>query len=333
MEGMTPDRNPLAPQGTKTFLPPATSSKGAWWTLVCLLPVVTILLFIPWSTSHAVPSVDVRPELVWSSVATVVLGAIGLAFPHRWMSFIAFLPTIGALTDIGAVFMPEAGSYPWIVKLVVVLLSIIGIAWIASAFGYPASEQQTRWIVAPVAAALTFATLWLPWVVVSGIGEESGQMAAFDLFFKTEATGAPGVAFARLAILVIMIVGVCGAVLPLVSRQATATKIAMLISVGAVAALVLLCLWMSIRGDAIRPADYATGLRVALAGFTLITLVWNSRLKAAENRAGGAYPRRIDDSGYIPVIMTGPAEQLDSTPQFVAPEPSSSSGDKWRRPA
>ncbi|WP_153503209.1 hypothetical protein [Cumulibacter manganitolerans] len=301
---------------------------------MCLLPVVTVLLFLPWSAEQVGPSVDVRSELVWSSVASVVLGALALAFPHRWMSFLAFLPTIGALTDIGTVLWPENGGYPVVVKIVVLVLSAVGVAWVLSALGYPAREQQTRWIVAPVAAALIIATLWLPWVVVSGIGQESGQMAAFDLFLKSAATGASGVTLTRLAILVIMVAGIAGSVLPLTSRKSTATRLAMSITLGAAVGLVLLCLWLSIRGDAVRPSDYASGLRVALAGFVLITLVWNSRLKAAENRSGGEqYPRRIDDSGYIPVIMTGPSDRSASTPQFVAPEPSSSSGDQWRTSA
>lgn len=328
---MTPARDYLSPEGAKNLVPPTTTNKVAWWTLVCLLPVVTILLFVPWSTDQTVPSADVRPELVWSSVATVVLGALALAFPHRWMSYIAFIPTIGALTDIGAAFLPEAGTYPWPVKTIALAVSAIGIAWIVLAFGYPAREQQTRWIIAPVAAALTVATLWLPWVVVSGIGQESGQMAAFELFFQTSATGAPGVALVRLSILLIMVVGVAGAVLPLLSRKATATRLAMTITIAAAASLVLLCLVMTIRGDAVRPADTPIGLRIAIAGFTLIALVWNSRLKAVErvsDRPGWA--QSIDDSGYIPVIMTGPARP-HATPQFVAPEPSSSSGPH-RRP-
>lgn len=335
---MTPAKDYLTAQGSKTLLPATTASKGAWWVIVCLLPVIAILLFFPWSHDAAEPSVDVRPELLWSSVATVVIGALALAFPHRWMSFLAFLPTIGALTDIGAVFMPVTGGYAWPVKVIVVLLSLVGIAWLVSAFGYPAREQQTRWIVAPVAAALTVATLWLPWVVVSGIGRDSGRMSAFDFFFKTAATGAPGVTFARLAIMILMIVGVVGAVLPLISRQSTATRLAMSLTVAAAAGIVLLCLWMSLGGDAVRPSDYATGIRVALAGFALIAVVWNSRLKAAGSRVDGApYPRRIDDSGYIPVIQAGPrvdsSDPVQATPQFVAPEPASgtsSSGDKWR---
>ena len=288
---------------------------------MCLLPVITILLFFPWTSSAASPSVDVRPELVWSSVATIVLGALGLAFPNRWMSYAAALPTIGALTDVGPVFMPESGSYPWVVKLVVVLVSLIGISWIILALGYPAREQQTRWIVAPVAAALTVATLWLPWVIITGIGQESGRATAVDVLFSTYATGAPGVIVSRLAILVIMIVGVIGAVLPLLSRTAAATRFAMAMTLFSTIALALLCLWMSIPGDSIQPAEYASGPRVAIAGFAIITLVWNSRLKAA---GGGdddsTLPRRIDDSGYIPVIMSGELNREATTPQFISPE-------------
>lgn len=336
---MTPAKDYLTPEGSKTILPSSASSRGAWWVLTCLLPVVAIMLFIPWSSSSEVPPADLRPELVWSSAATVILGALALAFPHRWMSYIAFIPTIGALSDIGAVFMPESGGYPWPVKVVVLVLSVIGVAWVVSAFSFPAREQQTRWIIAPVAAALTAATLWLPWVVVSGIGEESGRMAAFQLFSATSATGAPGVTMFRLLILAIMAVGVGGAVLPLVTRRAMATRLAMNLTIGAAFALVVLCMLMALRGDAVRPADSPIGLRIAIAGFTLIALVWNSRLKAAESRVadGEQYPRRIDDSGYIPVIMTGRGEQeqpLHSTPQFIAPEPSngsSSSGDSWRQ--
>ncbi|WP_158716216.1 hypothetical protein [Blastococcus sp. Marseille-P5729] len=339
---MTPAKDYLTPEGSKTILPSSVSSRGAWWVLVCLLPAVVIMLFIPWSSASEVPPADVRPELVWSSVATVILGALALAFPHRWMSYVAFIPTIGALTAIGPVLMPESGSYPWPVKVVVLSLAVIGIAWVVSAFSFPAREQQTRWIIAPVAAALTFATIWLPWVVVSGIGEESGQMAAFQLFFATSATGAPGVTLFRLMILIIMAVGVGIAVLPLATRRASATRLAMTLTIGAAFALVMLCLVMSLRGDAVRPADTPIGLRVALAGFTLIALVWNSRLKAVENLTpdGAPYPRRVDDSGYIPVIMTGRGEQGEqpprphATPQFIAPEPSngsSSSGDSWRQ--
>lgn len=295
-------------------------SKVAWWALVCLLPAVTILLFIPWSSTGPDPSVDVRPELVWSSVATVVLGALALAFPNRWMSYAAALPTIGALTDLGPVFLPETGSYPWPVKVIVVLVSLVGIAWITMAMGYPAREQQTRWIVAPVAGALTLATMWLPWVVVSGIGQESGRATAYDVLFSSYAAAAPGVVPTRLAILIIMIVGVIGAVLPLLSRTSTATRLGMFMTLFSTVAIVLLCLWMSARGDDIQLTDYATGPRVAIAGFAIIALVWSSRLKAA----GGideSPPRRIDDSGYIPVIMTGRRFVDDTqTPQFIVSE-------------
>lgn len=293
------------------------ASKCAWWVLVCLLPVVTVLLFFPWTSDSPGPSVDIRPEMVWSSVATIVLGALGLAFPNRWMSYAAALPTIGALTDVGPVFLPETGTYPWVVKVVVVLVSLIGIAWIVLALGYPAREQQTRWIVAPVAAALTLATLWLPWVVIFGIGQESGSATAVDVLFSTYATAAAGIIVARLAILVIMIVGVVGAVLPLLSRTATATRLAMSMTLASTIALILLCLWMSLPADSIQPADYASGPRVAIAGFAIITLVWNSRLKAAGSPDDTPGPRRIDDSGYIPVIMSGPLRQEPPTPQFV----------------
>ena len=312
----------LAPNADGQPAHPAVSraSKCAWWALICLLPAVTILLFFPWTSSAAAPSVDIRAELVWSSVATIVLGALGLAFPNRWMSYAAALPTIGALTDIGPVFMPETGSYPWVVKVVVVLVSLIGISWIVLALGYAAREQQTRWIVSPVAAALTLATLWLPWVIIFGIGQESGQSTAIDVLFSTYATAAPGVVVTRLSILIIMIVGVIGAVLPLLSRTSTATRIGMNMTLASTIALVLLCLWMSMPGDSIQPSDYASGPRVAIAGFAIITLVWNSRLKAAGGPNDTPLPRRIDDSGYIPVIMSGPRQQESSTPQFLAPE-------------
>lgn len=303
--------------GQRPQLPVPRASKVAWWVLVTLLPAVTLLLFFPWTSSAPSPPVDIRPELVWSSVVVIVLGALGLAFPHRWMSYAAALPTVGAATDIGPVFMPESGSYPWTVKVVVVLVTLIGISWIVLALGYPAREQQTRWIVAPVAGALTLATLWLPWVVIYGIGQESGSATAIDVLFSTYATAAPGVVASRLAILIIMIVGVVGAVLPLLSRTATATRLAMGMTLASSIALVLLCLWLSLPGDSIQLSDYASGPRVAIAGFTIITLVWNSRLKAA----GGpddTPPHRIDDSGYIPVIMTGQLHE-PHTPQFVAP--------------
>ncbi|WP_134324665.1 hypothetical protein [Cumulibacter soli] len=305
--------------GAPTAPPPSRVTKYAWRLLVILLPLTTLLLFFPWTTNAITPSVDVRPELVWSSVATIVIGAIALAFPNRWMSYTAALPTIGALTDLGPVLMPESGEYPLVVRINVIVVALIGIAWMTMAMGYPAREQQTRWIVAPVAAALTVATLWLPWLVIFGIGQQSGQATAIDVLFSTYATAAPGVVFTRLSVLIIMIVGIVGAVLPLLSRTSRATRIAMGMTLASTVALVLLCLWLSMPGDSVQPADYASGPRVAIAGFAIITLVWNSRLKAAGGPDDAPPPRRIDDSGYIPVIMSGSLHSDPPTPRQFTP--------------
>lgn len=289
-----------------------------------LLVVTTILLFIPWSSDQSAPTVDLRTELIWSSVATVLLGAVALAFPSRWMAYIASIPTLGAVTDLGPVFLPESGSYSWPVKAVTVVLTLVGIGWIVLSMRSPAREQSTRWVVAPVAAILIVATLWLPWAVVSGIGPASGQKSAIALLFESAATGAPGVAPTRLAILAIMAVGIGGAVLPLLSRLASTTRVAMYLVLGAAIGLVLLTLAMSVRGDAVQMSDHASGIRVALAGFLLITLVWNSRLRAQRlPRTSAAWQ---EDTGTIPMITaplaTGPITPGGGIPvQEVQPVP------------
>lgn len=281
--------------------------------LVGLLVLVTVLLFLPWSDdSMRTPSVDLRQELIWSSAATVVIGVVGLVFPGRWMSYLAALPTLGALTDVGPVLWPESGTYPWPVKAVVLALSAVGIIWFVAAYTFPAREQTTRWIVVPVVAALTLATLWLPWVIVSRVGPNSGSKTAIDLLFGTGNAGAPGVLLAKFGLLLIMIVGIVGAVLPLTSRRRTVTRVASILTTCAAAGLVLFCLWLSVRGDAVITAADATGERVAIAGFALIALVWNARLKAADVPY---YDDSMDHSGIIPIIMTGEPVQRPGTSQ------------------
>ena len=216
------------------------------------------------------------------------------------MAFLAALPTIGALTDIGPVLWPESGTYPWPVKVVVLAIAATGITWIVSAFTFPAREQSTRWIVVPVAAALTLATLWLPWVIVSQVGSDSGSKTAIDIIFTTKAS-APGIWVARVGIIVIMLVGIAGAILPLTSRRRTVTFVATWLTSSAVAGLVLLCLWLSVRGDAVMAATSSTGQRVAITGFMLIALVWNARLKAARSPYADDV---MEHSGIIPIIMT-----------------------------
>lgn len=301
---LQPDPSATDPSGTDprmTALPPEPVRQSiSWWTLVGLLGIVTIMLFLPWSTPGGSPTADLRQELVWSAVATVVIGVVGLVFPGRWMAFLAALPTIGALTDIGPVLWPESGTYPWPVKVVVLAIAATGITWIVSAFTFPAREQSTRWIVVPVAAALTLATLWLPWVIVSQVGSDSGSKTAIDLIFTTKAS-APGIWVARVGIIVIMLVGIAGAILPLTSRRRTVTFVATWLTSSAVAGLVLLCLWLSVRGDAVMAATSSTGQRVAITGFMLIALVWNARLKAARSPYADDV---MEHSGIIPIIMT-----------------------------
>ena len=281
-----------------------------------LLVATTVLLFIPWSSGQTTPTVDLRTELIWSAVAAVLLGAVTLAFPSRWMAYLAALPTLGALTNLGPVFLPESGSYAWPVKAVTVVLALIGVGWIIISMRSPAREQSTRWVVAPVAAVLIVATLWLPWAIVGGIGPASGPKSAVALLFESAATGAPGVGPTRLAIVVIMAIGIGGAVLPLASRRTGTTRAAMYLVLSAAIGIVLLALAMSVRGDAVQMSDGAAGIRVALAGFLLITLVWNSRLRAQRRpRASGTWQ---EDTGTIPMI-TGPLAGGPITPSAGIP--------------
>lgn len=256
----------------------AVSQPTIWWIQFALFVVVVILLFIPWTSAKAGPTVDVRPELLWSSILTIVVGALGLAINDRWMAFVAALPTIGALTDIGPVLMPESGGYPVVVKLATALICLIGILWIVRALRYPSTAQSTRWAVAPVAVALTVATLWLPWVVVSGIGTDSGQMTAFTLLFGSSSYASGSIIVARIAILIVMVVGAGGTLLPLITRKDTGARIATVSALGSSILLLLFAGWLAVRGDQVQQAANLPGPRVALAGLVLLGLIWKSRI-------------------------------------------------------
>lgn len=256
----------------------AISQPTIWRIQFGLLAAVVILLFIPWSGSHAGPTADLRPELLWSSILTIVLGALGLAINERWIAFVAALPTLGALTDIGPVFMPESGSYPFVVKLAASLVCVIGILWVVRALRYPSTAQSTRWAVAPVAVALTIATLWLPWVVVSGIGTDSGQMTAFTLLFGSSSYVSASITVARIAVLIVMVVGAGGSLLPLITRKDAGARIATVSALGSSVMLVILAAWLAVRGDQVQQATDLPGPRVALAGLVLLGLIWKSRI-------------------------------------------------------
>ena len=291
-------------------VPPPTKQPTSWWVLASLFTLLVIALFIPWNSEHSGPTVDVRPELVWSAILTVVFGAIGLAFITRWIAYVAALPTLGAITDIGPVFLPESGTYPLIVKIVVLLVSAVGLMWLVRARRHPPRGQSTRWVIAPVAAVLTFATLWLPWVIVSGIGEESGQMTAFTLLFGTAWSSASGLLIVKITILAVMVIGVGGALFPLVRRRRPANRIATICALGACGVILLFGLWLAIRGDDVQAAVSAPGQRVALAGLLLLALTWNSQRNIEEDAA----TPKTDDGESNAVRPTGTNESDTTSP-------------------
>lgn len=269
------------PRGLRLRFPEpsaAISQPTIWRIQFGLLAAVVVLLFVPWSSSHAGPTADLRAELLWSSILAVVIGALGLAVNDRWMAFVAALPTLGALTDIGPVFMPESGSYPVVVKLSTSLVCVIGVLWIVRALRYPSTAQSTRWAIAPVAVALTIATLWLPWVVVSGIGTDSGQMTGFTLLFGSSSYASGSITVARIAILIVMVVGAGGSLLPLITRKDAGARIATVSALGSSILLLILAAWLAVRGDQVQQATNLPGPRVALAGLVLLGLIWKSRI-------------------------------------------------------
>ncbi len=276
----------------------------SWWALVSLFVVLVIALFIPWNGSQSGPTVDVRPELVWSVILTVVFGAIGLATHNRWISYVAMLPTLGAITDLGPVFLPESGHYPLLVKIVVVLVSAVGVIWLVRAFDHPPRGQSTRWVIAPVAAVLTIATLWLPWVIVSGIGEESGQMTAFSLLFGTNWVAATGLMISNIVIVVVMVVGVGAALLPLATRRPSINRIATIGTLAAAVIVVLFVLGLAVRGDEVQAAVGVPGPRVALAGLLLLALTWHAHRGIDDDSAHPTTDGRITTGSHPVVVIT-----------------------------
>ena len=275
-----------------------------------LFVLLVIALFIPWNSTHSGPTVDVRPELVWSTILTVVLGTIALAARNRWTSYIAMLPTLGAVTDIGPVFLPESGAYPIFVKIVVVIVSLVGVIWLLRAFDHPPRGQSTRWVVAPVAAVLTVATLWLPWIIVSGIGERSGQMTAFSLLFATNWVSATGLLISNIVIVIVIGVGVGAAVLPLVSCRPSLKRIATIGALAAAGIIVVFTLWLAMRGDEVQAADGVPGPRIALAGLLLLALIWHAHRDGSDDPEPPVQDEMIT-TGTHPVI---PATTLPIDP-------------------
>lgn len=299
-----PAREPGAPESDAPQIDArAPRPSTVWWGLAAAFVVLVVLLFIPWTSHDAGPTVDIRPELVVSSILTVVLGAFALAVSNRWTAYVAAIPTFVALSDLSEVLWPATGSYPVLVEIVTCLVSVIGVVWLIRALQAHSQSHSVRLAVAPVASALTIASLWLPWIVVSGIGVNSGPMTAFTLLFGNPNSSTGPITIARIAVLVIVVIGAIGSLLPLIGRNESTTRIATVCALGSVLLLAAFTFWLGLPGDAVQPADNQPGPRVALACLMLLALIWQARLggagrleiEADENDPEFVAPSSLDD--------------------------------------
>lgn len=269
--------------------------RGLTIVVVAALSMLVISLFLPWDlTAFPTPIGDTRRELVSFTVLTILTGALALAYPVRATALIAACTSVIAATDVGPVLWPDGqGSYGPGAWIAVVAGTALGTIWLFVAAKHPPRYTLTGlWLLMPAFAAFVLAGATLPWVVVSEVGMTSGARSAWQLLVGGEVASPAGYPLVRTVICFVLLLAVGSSIAAVVVKRARVSRTASLSCAVAAAVTLVMQAWIALGGDAVATVDGALGVRVAVVGFVMLSMLWlsDSRRRPAEDEAPAQQP-------------------------------------------